>query len=489
MYYKIKLLSFLFLLFAFTAYGQSEKEKIILNELQSISKTEILSFAEELSSDKYMGRLSGSPEYLNAAKWCAAKFREWNILPANNNSYFQYFPNAYTKVFSSGSLTYTFENKEIKYTFPDNYFPGSNSASGIVSGQMVYAGFGITAPELEYDDYENIDVKDKIVIIESGTPYTKNDATLAKWTPYAYHRYKMMNAVKQGAAGALYVGKLANPNTDHIQNFIYVHIDEEVAGELFSDSEKDYSEVKKQLTEMKPQSFALNPSQKIRIEAETEHFPDTESCNVVGMIEGTDPVLKNEVIIVGGHLDGQGYLGEVFPSALDNASGVVDIMGAAKAIAASEIKPKRSILFILFGGEECGLFGSTHYLDNPIFPPEKTTLMINLDMVGNGTGFYMVNGKSHPGLYKHFEQGNDKYIGREMTATEQRKNYGRPRTDGAVFENAGIKTFQLFTQNSVHPVYYHHPLDKTDVLTPDIMEDAAKLLYLGILGIANDTEL
>lgn len=484
------LVSLLFVFFCFSGFSQVIFPENTADTFHSISSNELLEFAEELSAEKYKGRLSGSPEYLEVAKWCAEKFEEWGVLPANNGSYFQYFPNAYTEVYSSGSLSYSFgpENK-VQFTFPEDYFPGSNSASGKVSGEMVYAGFGITAPELDYDDYANVDVKGKIVILESGIPYTKNDTTLAKWTPYAYHRYKFRNAVRHGAKGLLYVSKIANPNTVHLENFIYVHIEEKVAEQLFADAGKSYGDIKKALGEMKPVSFALNPEQKVAISAETKHFPDTESCNVVGWIEGADPKLKEEVIIIGGHLDGQGYLGELFPGALDNASGVADILGAAKALAQSEVKPKRSVLFILFGGEECGLYGSTHYVNNPLFPINKTVLMINLDMVGNGTEFFVSNGKSYPGLFHYFEQAGREYLFRKIAASEQSKNYGRPRSDASLFENVGIATFSLWTRNSVHPVYYHHPLDKTNVLTPEIMEDAAKLLYLGVLGIAGEENL
>ena len=101
----------------------------------------------------------------------------------------------------------------------------------------------------------------------------------------------------------------------------------------------------------------------------------------------------------------------------------------------------------------------------------------------------MGSGKSYPEIYKHFEKANNNYLHRTMEASEVRKNYGRPRSDASNFENAGITTFGLYTRNSVHPVYYHHPLDDTDVLTPEIMEDAAKLLFLSILNIANDNEL
>ena len=487
---KILINTSILLFFICNSFSQNIETEKILKTFHSISSHDLLNIAEELSSEKYKGRLSGSPEYLGAAKWCAGQLEEWGLKPANNRSWFQYFDNAYSEVYLKGSVVITnIDGTKTELQFPDDFMPGSNSATGTVSGEMVYVGFGITAPELGYDDYKNVDVKGKILIMETGIPYTKNDSVQARWSPYSYHRYKFKNAVEHGAKGLLYVGTIANPNTSYMENFIYAHISEKVTEQIFADAGKNYSEVKKELTEVKMPSFALNNGQRVTIEADSKHFPDGKSCNVVGLIEGSDPILKNEVIIVGAHIDGQGYLGELFPSALDNASGVAGVMGTAKALAQSEVKPKRSVLFILIGGEECGLYGSKFYADNPVFPIEKTAFMINLDMVGNGTGFYVSSGKSYPEIYSHFEAANQKFLHRKMEASEWRKSYGRPRSDAANFENAGIKTLSLWTRDSVFPVYYHHPKDKTDVLTPEIMEDAAKLLYLGILGVANDEGL
>jgi hypothetical protein len=111
--------------------------------------------------------------------------------------------------------------------------------------------------------------------------------------------------------------------------------------------------------------------------------------------------------------------------------------------------------------------------------------MINLDMVGNGTGFNLQGGASYPEYLKFFEDANNEWIHRPINASENRQSFGRPRTDSAVFQKDGYKTMGLWTTGTVKPVYYHQPLDNTDALTPEIMEDAAKLLYLGILGIAN----
>ena len=135
------------------------------------------------------------------------------------------------------------------------------------------------------------------------------------------------------------------------------------------------------------------------------------TCNVIGIIEGYDPDLKNEVIIVGGHLDGVGYYGDVvLPGALDNGSGVADIMGAAKALSESPVKLKRTIMFLFMGGEEGGLLGSQFYCKKPKFPKNKTICYFNIDMAGTGSGVYVSGIKSFPDIFTSFSEGINKYL-------------------------------------------------------------------------------
>ncbi len=477
----------LFSILALQAFSQ-DQEKSVLKTFHSISSHDLLNYAAELSSGKYTGRLSGSPGYIEAANWVADQLKQSGVKPGmTDGTYFQWFPNAYCDVLSPGSVTLLSgkDNPEKEYKFPDDFYPGSDSASGTVSGEVVYVGFGISAPELGYDDYKNVDVKGKIVLMETGVPYSANDITLQKWEPYSYHRYKFQRAKELGAIGLLYVSKIANPNTSYLDRFVYAHVGEPVADDLFAGTGRKYAETHAALSKnMQPNSFPLNKM--VRISASTNYFPDSRSCNVVGMVEGSDAKLKSEAIIVGAHLDGQGSPGCLLPGALDNASGSADILAAAMALASSDVKPARTIIFVFFGGEECGLYGSKKCVDSPVWTPEKVVCMINLDMVGNGTGFQLANGKTFPELLSHFEQANNKYLHRDFSASELRVHYGRPRSDEANFERAGYKTLSLYTSGTVKPVYYHAPLDNTDGLTPEIMEDAAKLLYVGLLGLAND---
>ena len=472
---------------AFQGFSQ-DQVKTILTTFHSISSNDLLNDAAELTSAKYGGRLSGSPGYMLAAQWVADQLKQAGVKPGvGDSSYFQYFPNAYSVVNTPGTLTLLAgkNNPRKEYHFPDDYYPGSNSASGNVSGEVVYVGFGITAPELGYDDYRNLDVKGKILLMETGVPYGGNDSIQLKWERYSYHRYKFQHAKEMGAVGLLYVSRVANPNTSYLKGFVYAHVGEPVAEELFAGTGRKYTEIRAAITKnIQPNSFVLN--KKVRMTASTRYFPDSRSCNVIGIVEGSDPKLRDEAIIIGAHLDAVGSPGCLFPGALDNGSGSVDILAAARALAASGVKPARTIIFIFFGGEECGLYGSKKYVESSVWPKEKVLCMINLDMVGNGTGFFMANGKSHPTILKYFTDANEKYLHRNFDASESHFNFGRPRTDGAIFEIAGYKVVHLYTSGTVKTVYYHHPLDNIDGLTPEIMEDAAKLLYLGVLGLVND---
>jgi len=223
------------------------------------------------------------------------------------------------------------------------------------------------------------------------------------------------------------------------------------------------------------------------LKANTTRHPEGKTCNVIGMIEGTDPKLKEEVIIIGGHLDAVGNAGGLLVAGgYDNASGIADIMAAAKALAQSGIKLKRTIVFLLIGGEEVGLLGSKYYTRNPVFPKEKTVTYINLDMVGNGTGLAVSASATCQGLTGYFTKANDKYIHRTMrTSTSGGSFYGRPRSDGLVFLADGYRTMSISTTDGVKPVFYHLPGDDETAVTPEIMEDVAKMIYLSFIEMAS----
>lgn len=487
------------LLFAFRiAVSQNEFETRLLTNFHTIQSEEMMTWMEKLCSPEFNGRLTGTPEFIASTEWVASQLKEWGIKPAGDNgTYYQWFNFPYTVINDIGSLTLNIPQSDgsvirKNYSYPDEYYPGMNSGNGEVTAEVVFVGYGVTAPELNYDDYKGIDVKGKIVLMNRDVPYTDpRNPEYKKWVGYCYHQFKLQNAVKHGAAGMLYIdGASANPNIAYDPSIIVCGIGPQPLADIFAGLKTTNKEIIDNILKtFKPASF--NTGKTVTIKANTTRHPEGKACNVLGMIEGNDPVLKNEVIIIGGHLDAVGNAGKVVNGALDNASGIVDIMGAAKAMAKSGIALKRSVLFFFIGGEEVGLIGSKVYTEKPVFPKDKTVTFINLDMVGNGTGLAVSAGSTYEELLTYFVDANKKYIHRPMSTSAPVPGayYGRPRSDGVVFSMAGYRTMSIGTTDATKKVFYHLPGDDPDAVTIDIMEDVAKMIYVSLINMANDSAL
>ncbi len=474
---------------------QNDPESKLLDQFHKITSEEMMEWLVKLCSPEFNGRLTGTPEFLASTEWVAGKLKEWGVKPAGDNgSYFQMFDSPYTDVNDVGSLSMKLVQADGSaifkyYNYPDDFYPGMNSGNGEISAEVVFVGFGVTAPELNYDDYQGIDVRGKIVLVNRDVPYTDpRNPEYKKWVGYCYHQYKLENAVKHGAAGFLYVdGALANPNISYDPSIIVCGLGPEPVADIFAGLKITNEELMANIRKtFKPAS--LKTGKIMTIKANTTRHPEGKGCNVIGLIEGTDPVLKNEVIIIGGHLDAVGKAGKVVNGALDNASGIVDIMGAARAMAQSGIQLKRSVMFLFIGGEENGLTGSKLYATNPVFPIDKTVAFINLDMVGNGTGLAVSASAPYKQLLTYFEDANTKYIHRPFrgSAPEPSGYYGRPRSDSYNFSSEGIRTLSIGTTGGYKKVFYHLPGDDPDAVTIDIMEDVAKMIYVALTNMAND---
>jgi hypothetical protein len=484
--------SYLLIAVSLIAQNQSSEEKLL--EIQhSISSHDLYEYVAELSSDYYEGRLTGTEGYNLAAEWVATKFQDWGIKPGGDDStYFQYFPIPYTLVFGGCQLYLHVpqKNSTIKkyYRYEDEFIPGSTSGSGEITAEVVYVGYGVTASELNYDDYKGIDVKDKIVLMEREVPVSPDkDAELfKKWRAYSFHQYKLENAVKHGAKGMLYnYGPIGNPNNAYDENFIYSHVGDSVVADIFAGTGRKHNQVVKKIKEnLKSQSF--NTNKIVTIKNVTEHHPEGIGSNVIGILEGSDPELKNEVIILGGHLDHLGRCYEIMPGANDNASAVAVILGVAEALTKLHDRTKRSVMFNCFGAEEQAVVGSQFYLDHPTFPLEKTACLINMDGVGYGDKLTALAGENYPELWKFFQKANERYIHRIIKAPYF-SNIARPRLDAARFIWKDIPTLSFSSYGAKS--YYHTTKDDIATITPEILEDLAQLVFLAIVEMANQDSL
>lgn len=471
---------------------QLSEEQKLLQVMHAIHSQTLYEYVEELASDKYWGRLTGTEGYNESARWVASHFKEWGVQPAGDNgTYLRAFPNPYTLVFKDCYLTMHIPHKDgtidKHYVYEEEFIPGSTSDSGEVTAEVIYVGYGISALELDFDEYAGLDVQGKIVLMEREAPVSPNQdpEVFKKWRPYSFHQYKLKNAAAHGARGMLYNYHISNPNNAFAEGFIYTHVGDAVVGDIFAGTGRDHKEVVAAIRkELKPSSF--NTEKLFTIKNSTEHHADGTGYNLVGKIEGADPVLKNEIIIVGGHLDHLGRCYEIMPGANDNASAVAVIMGLAEALTKSPVKPRRTILFNCFGAEEQGVAGSKFYVENPIFPLDKTVCLINMDGVGAGDKLSALAADNYPDLWQYIKRANDNYIHRLVNPTYFRNN-ARPRLDAARFMWAGVPSvsFGAFGSRS----YYHITKDNIEIITPEIMEDLAQLLFIAILDMANQDTL
>jgi len=483
-------LFFLPLFFLFTSAGAQETdERVLLNAMHSISSHDLLEYVIEQCDEKYEGRLTGTPGYQMCAEWLAGEFKEWGLTPGGDDgSWFQWFDIPYTLVYPDCGLTLHMPMKEGSglqkhYRYISEYMPGSTSGNGSVTGEVIYAGYGITAPELGYDDYAKVDVRGKIILIESEAPVSPADGPdkFNPWYEHSFHQSKLANAARHGAIGMIYnYGPIANPNNAYIEDFIYVHVGDTVVRDIFAGTGLKHETVVGEIkATLKPRSF--NTKKVVTVKMATQHFSDGRGSNVIGVLPGSDPELGREAVIIGAHLDHLGRCYDIIPGANDNASAVAVMMGVAKALAESKIPLKRTVIFLSFGAEEQGILGAKAYLENPLIPLDQSVLL-NMDGVGVGHSIRAAAGLNYPGLWSFIEEANNKYIHRPLSAN-MFANLGRPRLDAARFLSAGVPSISFSTYGSVN--YYHVPMDDLDIIKPEIMEDLAQLLFVSVVSMAN----
>jgi hypothetical protein len=477
--------------------GQATNEQRLLAAMHRISAVSLFDYVKELASPKYEGRLTGTPGYDAAEKWAEQLLGQWKIEPAGDTgTYEQHFPNPYTLVRPGARLSLHVPvagavggrgEIEKSYVYEDEFFPGSTSDSGTITAEVVYVGYGITAPELGYDDYQGVDVKGKLVMMEPEVPVTPdNPGEFAKWRKYSFHDYKVRNASQHGAAGMLYDYHIVNPNCVFIKDFLLTYVGDAVVNDVFAGTGRTHDAVVAGIRQArKPASFETKKI--MTVTNVTEHHPEGIGSNVIGVLEGSDPGLRNEAIVIGAHLDHLGMNDRLMPGANDNASADAVLLGAAQALAGSGIPLKRTVVFILFGAEEQGVKGSEYYVAHPVVPNARVKVMLNLESIGHGDRISASGGGGDvTPAWAAFEQANTKYVHR-IIGLRQTANLARPRQDAAHFMWANVPTINIGASGGARPpvATYHTPHDTPEFVNPDILEDAARLVFLAVVEIAN----
>jgi hypothetical protein len=462
------------------AVGAPAADQNLERAVKNIQPCNAYQYCKVLASPEYSGRLTGTEAYARAARWAAAKFKEWGLQPISaREGYLQAYPSPYTLV-DKAEMTLLLPQgrverggepnlKETPLVPNRDFLPLLFTDSGQHEAGLVFAGWGISAPDLGYDDYAGLEVLGRYVLCFRGTP----DRSDRRFEDYDQHRTRMLTAKNKGALGIIYIYPevSANPNGDWLAGFTPAEISEKVADSIFKERGVTSAELTKMLTDLRrPLSFPL--AARVRYGVESRHFPDGVGYNIIATIEGSDPVLKKECVVFGAHFDHCGQaLGFIFPGADDNASGSATVMAMAQGLSGLNPKPKRSLVFVLFGGEEMGLQGSTYLAAHVPSRFTKVSAMFNFDMVGEGDGAWC-GVSAEPVDFKGVVEEADRAT-QLLKGVRVIRGVGVRSSDFAPFFLQGVPCASLGS-NGPH-LFYHQPGDTIFRINPDIMADIGRM--------------
>jgi Zn-dependent M28 family amino/carboxypeptidase len=400
------------------ACGGSEPPPAVpLASLPKIEAAAILDTTTKMSSDKFQGRSPGTVGEDITVGYLEMKFKELGLQPGNpDGTYIQKVPlvgitGSETRplTFAKGSQTLGLKWKDEVVAWSKHVAP----AASIAASDVVFAGYGVEAPEYNWNDFKDVDVKGKTIVVLVNDPPVPDPANPSgldaktfggkAMTYYGRWTYKFEEGARKGAAAVLIVHEtgpagypfsvvqgnlnekfdLVAPDKNMGKANVEGWITLDAAKKLFAMAGQDFDALKKQaLTrEFKPVPLGVTASMAVANTLRT-----IDSRNVVAKLEGSDPALKDEYVVYSAHWDHLGVGAPVngdtiYNGALDNATGVATVLEIAKALKQVQPQPKRSVLFLMVTAEEKGLIGSEYYSLNPLYPLAKTAANINIDGV------------------------------------------------------------------------------------------------------------
>ncbi|MGH9929759.1 MAG: M20/M25/M40 family metallo-hydrolase [Pyrinomonadaceae bacterium] len=372
---------------------------------------------EYLASDKLEGRRTGSPGATLAAEYIAHEFSRYglrrsigwdtpgmSILEADSpKRYLQEFPYVARVELGNNNLFFVNPGRaddSAQFKVGEDWMPLGFSSSGSIKGaEMVFAGYGISSAELNYDDYAVSSAKDRVAIVFFGSP--DGDNPHGQFVRAGEIRFKAAAARAAGARALLIIASEEKLKDDRLSRLSYDNageagipvlvISRQLAQKLLSrGSLAEYQAVADSRVPTESNLRASPGAGKLDVSTDTVRR-ESPSYNVVGILPGSDPKLKDETIVIGAHYDhlgrgGEGSLapreGEIHHGADDNASGVAGVLELARLFKSQKLRLRRTIVFMCFSGEEEGLLGSNYYVNHPILPLTNIAAMINMDMIG-----------------------------------------------------------------------------------------------------------
>jgi Zn-dependent M28 family amino/carboxypeptidase len=411
-----RLLLAIFFSIAASLVGDDQLNDRLQPALETITPDGLLAHIKVLASDEFEGRAPGSKGEELSVKYIIDQFKKIGLKPGNpDGTYTQEVPLAGIK--SEPRMSFVVADKTMDLKYPDDFVASSARLQPeikVEKSDLVFVGYGVVAPEYGWDDYKNVDVRGKTLLMLIGDPPipdpkdpSKLDDKMFKGKAMTYYgrwTYKYEIAAKKGAAAAIIIHETEpaaypwqvvrsswgkenfeldspNKNMDAVSARSWITLD--VAKKLFADSKQDFEALKKSAITKDFRPVVLDAKANIEIEQQVRSF---KSHNVIGKLEGSDPKLNGEYVIYTAHWDHLGRHPElqgdqIFNGAIDNASGVASVIEIAGAFMKVNPPPKRSVLFMATTAEEAGLLGAKYYAEHPLYPLAKSLADINLDTI------------------------------------------------------------------------------------------------------------
>lgn len=446
-----------------------------------------LSYIKHLASDSMMGRESGQPGGVMAEEYIASKFKKWGIEPAGDNgTYFQNFTSEHSHVAEGVTLEIIANKSRRNFHYREDWWVWRFSGSGHFTAKIVFVGYGIHAPQEGYDDYAGVDVKGKLVLMMLGAPPKLKE----NFKEETERQRKVKAAQELGARGVLF---LRNPKERSIhwylkkdiykKDFVILFVGDKISNFIFKDLKTELRYLLKEIDgSSKPMPYETGVKAFIAVNAIYDEKKPMR--NVLAKISGTDRMLKNEHVIIGGHMDHLGInpLGEVMNGANDNASGSSVAMEIARVMKLNKVNTKRTVVFAFWAGEEQHLLGSLYYADHPLYPIEKTVAYINIDMVGHGSGKVdFTNIYYGPKIWKLLKNKLPKKI---LDYVVPIREFYSGNSDHASFLEKGVPGFMLKTEG--YHFKYHRSRDDVDLIKSELLKKTGDLVEAAVEILANE---
>ena len=385
--------------------------------VNQITASDMESYISFLASPLLKGRKNGEEGLEIAAQYIASQAKLLGLKPANGKSYFQ--PYSVNKKIMNPDKTkvqiISGANDTLTIKDPIYQLVPTGPSDFILEGEVVFAGYGIKTDKYKYNDFDSLNTEGKILLVMERAPMSEDGKKSLfeepGWNSAMSFQLKINALIQSKAKAILFVPdpksgfrslgesspglagyisskvSLKGDKDENLNPFMammpkVIFVNRSVAEALLKGSGHTLEELQKSIDEtLKPNSFTIS-DKRMKI-TEVSLKEEKVLNNVAGYIEGSDPVLKNEVVVFSGHYDHIGGSGsKINRGADDDASGCAALLSLAEAFQSLKKKPLRSILFLWVSGEEIGLYGSKSYVDNPLFPIEKTVADLNMDMIG-----------------------------------------------------------------------------------------------------------